>query len=80
MFHACRKSLPQPRLKDEVLEEEQRRVRSEKFQSFRLIWDNILEQRKQEKTARRDMMKRQLETYIGFQVCDVFILLLHWAY
>ncbi|XP_057209909.1 androglobin [Triplophysa rosa] len=62
-----RKSLPQPRLKDEVLEEEQRRERSEKFQSFRLIWDNILEQRKQEKTARRDMMKRQLETYIGFQ-------------
>ncbi|XP_016148786.1 androglobin [Sinocyclocheilus grahami] len=62
-----RKSLPQPRLKDEVLEEEQRRERSEKFQSFRLIWDNILEQRKQEKIARKEMMKRQLETYIGFQ-------------
>lgn len=62
-----RKSLSQPRLKDEVLEEEQRRERSEKFQSFRLIWDNILEQRKQEKIARSQMMKRQLETYIGFQ-------------
>ncbi|XP_016391736.1 androglobin-like [Sinocyclocheilus rhinocerous] len=62
-----RKSLPQPRLKDEVLEEEQRRERSEKFQSFRLIWDNILEQRNQEKIARKEMMKRQLETYIGFQ-------------
>lgn len=62
-----RKSLPQPRLKDEEVEEEQRRERSEKFQSFRLIWDNILEQRKQEKIARKEMMKRQLETYIGFQ-------------
>uniref|UniRef100_A0A9J8BKH2 Androglobin n=1 Tax=Cyprinus carpio carpio TaxID=630221 RepID=A0A9J8BKH2_CYPCA len=62
-----RKSLPQPRLKDEVLEEEQRRERSEKFQNFRLIWDNILEQRKKEKIARKEMMKRQLETYIGFQ-------------
>ncbi|XP_050993813.1 androglobin [Labeo rohita] len=62
-----RKSLPQPRLKDEALEEEQRRERSEKFQSFRLIWDNILEQRKQEKIARKEMMKRQLETYTGFQ-------------
>ncbi|XP_052441580.1 androglobin [Carassius gibelio] len=62
-----RKSLLQPRLKDEVLEEEQRRERSEKFQNFRLIWDNILEQRKQEKIARKEMMKLQLETYIGFQ-------------
>ncbi|KAK7132938.1 hypothetical protein R3I94_014983 [Phoxinus phoxinus] len=62
-----RKSLPQPRLKDKELEEEQRRERSEKFQSFRLIWDNIQEQRKQEKNARTEMMKRQLETYIGFQ-------------
>ncbi|KAA0708525.1 Androglobin Calpain-7-like protein [Triplophysa tibetana] len=61
------KSLPQPRLKDQVLEEEQRRERSEKFQSFRLIWDNILEQREHEKTTRRDMMKLQLETYVGFQ-------------
>lgn len=52
---------------------------SEKFQSFRLKWDNILEQRKQEKIARKDMMKRQLETYIGFQVCDVLILYLHWV-
>ncbi|XP_055042531.2 androglobin isoform X2 [Misgurnus anguillicaudatus] len=62
-----RKSLPQPRLKDQLIEEEQRRERSEKFQSFRLIWDNILEQRKQEKITRREMMKRQLETYVGFQ-------------
>ncbi|XP_056337396.1 androglobin [Danio aesculapii] len=62
-----RKSLPQPRLKNEEVEEEQRRERSEKFQSFRLIWDNILEQRKQEKTARKEMMKRQMETCIGFQ-------------
>lgn len=65
--------MPQPRLKDEALEEEQRRERSEKFQSFRLIWDNILEQRKQEKIARKEMMKRQLETYTGFQVCDVLL-------
>ncbi len=77
MIHSLfvwRKSLSQARLKDEVLEDEQRRERSEKFQSFRLIWDNILEQRKQEKIARKEMMKRQLETYIGFQVCDVSIL------
>ncbi|KTF74991.1 hypothetical protein cypCar_00033289 [Cyprinus carpio] len=57
-----------PHLKDEVLKEEQRRERSENFQSFQsLIWDNILEQRKQEKSARKEMMKRQLGTYIGFQ-------------
>lgn len=61
--------MPEPRLKDEEVEEEQRRERAEKFQSFRLIWDNILEQRKQEKNARKEMMKRQLETYVGFQVC-----------
>ncbi|XP_051952032.1 androglobin-like isoform X2 [Xyrauchen texanus] len=62
-----RRSLPKPRLKDEVLEEEQRRECSEKFQSFRLIWDNILEQRQQERITRKEMMKRHVETYIGFQ-------------
>ncbi|KAK1805490.1 hypothetical protein P4O66_019790, partial [Electrophorus voltai] len=56
------------RLKDALIEEEQWRERSERIQSFRLLRDTVLEHRKQELVSRRELKRRQLETYDGLQV------------
>ncbi|XP_036438197.1 androglobin [Colossoma macropomum] len=63
-----RRTGKQVRLKDALIEEEQRKERSERIQSFRLLRDTVLEHRKQELISRRELKRRQLETYDGLQV------------
>ncbi|XP_017568480.2 androglobin isoform X1 [Pygocentrus nattereri] len=62
-----RRTGKQVRLKDALIEEEQRKERSERIQSFRLLRDTVLEHRKQELISRRELKRRQLETYDGLQ-------------
>ncbi|KAM4633802.1 androglobin [Polymixia lowei] len=57
-----------PVLKDSRIEDAQRRERSEQIQGFRLLRDTVLEHRKQEVLDRRELKRRQLETYDGLQV------------
>ncbi|XP_055728098.1 androglobin isoform X3 [Salvelinus fontinalis] len=57
-----------PVLKDQVMEEAQRRERLEQIQGFRLVRDTVLEHRRQEQANRRELKRRQLEMYDGLQV------------
>ncbi|XP_035385232.1 androglobin [Electrophorus electricus] len=66
--HLIRRSGRPVCLKDALIEEEQWRERSERIQSFRLLRDTVLEHRKQELVSRRELKRRQLETYDSLQV------------
>ncbi|XP_024256090.1 androglobin [Oncorhynchus tshawytscha] len=57
-----------PVLKDQVMEEAQRRERLEQIQGFRLVRDTVLEHRRQEQANRKELKRRQLEMYDGLQV------------
>ncbi|XP_066533235.1 androglobin [Hoplias malabaricus] len=63
-----RRTGKQVRLKDALIEEEQRRQLSERIQSFRLLRDTVLEHRKHEQSTRRELKQKQLETYNEIQV------------
>ncbi|XP_007255726.3 androglobin isoform X1 [Astyanax mexicanus] len=56
------------RLKNELIEEEQKTERLERIQSFRLFWETVQERHKQELLSRKELIRRQLETYDGMQV------------
>ncbi|XP_072535145.1 androglobin isoform X2 [Salminus brasiliensis] len=56
------------RLKNALIEEEQKTERLERIQSFRLFWETVLERRKQELISRKELIRKQLETYDGMQV------------
>ncbi|KAF7669564.1 hypothetical protein LDENG_00174000 [Lucifuga dentata] len=64
-FIRCQREFPV--LKDSQMEETQQRERSEKIQAYQLIRDTVLEHRKQEAFNRKDLMRRQLETYENIQ-------------
>ncbi|KAM6954361.1 androglobin [Aplochiton taeniatus] len=57
-----------PVLKNQEIEEAQRRERLEQIQGFRLVRDTVLEHRRQELQERRELKRMQLEMYDGMQV------------
>ncbi|XP_041952167.1 androglobin isoform X1 [Alosa sapidissima] len=63
-----RRTRSQPLLKDEAIAERQRVERSERIQEFRLQRDMVLERRQQERAARRQLKRRQIQLYDAIQI------------
>ncbi|KAJ8270603.1 hypothetical protein GJAV_G00117010, partial [Gymnothorax javanicus] len=63
-----RKERDEPVLKDELIEEAQRREKAERIQAFRLIHDTILERREEERISRELLKRRHLDLYESLQM------------
>lgn len=68
MLYIFRAQKDPPNLKESETEELQQRECRQKIQAYRLVREHTLEQQKQERRNRKEMMRRQMNVYEKMKV------------
>lgn len=68
MLYIFRAQKDPPNLKESETEELRQRECRQKIQAYRLVRENALEQQKQERRNRKEMMRRQMNVYEKMKV------------